>query len=321
MRFLPALLASTLLACTAANQPDPAQSVTVTATGDKVTAQAPPPLTADSQFQAGSIAKWTCSLAAMRLAEAGMLSLDDTVATLLPGYGGEAGEVTLGELLANRAGLADGLTAALEAEGNDDLLALDLTALNAANRFAAGAPVPAERRGYSYDLVNWILVQAVIEQASGAPLAEAMDRLVIAPAALPATRFDSGTPILADAPEVVGEVMPIPGWLGCAGGMVTTPADLVQLMRFAATDALGEEALATFTTPTTPEENYALGGRVRKDEEGAPIFWLSGSNGAFKSRAAYRLGTGDAFAAMNAVDDADGLEEAMEDWLVRTRQR
>ncbi|MEM6274418.1 MAG: serine hydrolase [Myxococcota bacterium] len=46
-------------------------------------------------YQAGSISKFACTLVAMRLENAELLKLDDTVAQLLPDYQGQAGRVTL----------------------------------------------------------------------------------------------------------------------------------------------------------------------------------------------------------------------------------
>ncbi|MEN3972049.1 serine hydrolase domain-containing protein [Sphingomicrobium sp. XHP0235] len=271
-------------------------------------------LTSDTQFQAGSIAKWVCSVAVLRLVDRNKLALSDRIVDLLPGFEGPR-DVRVRDLLANRAGLSDGLTAALEADGPAAVIALDLDAASAANRFAAGpAAAPRDTR-FSYDLVNWILVQAILEREAGEPLDRLMQTELLGKSAadLSATRFSSGMPALADAPAIEGNVT-IPAWLGCAGGMVTTPADLVRLMDWVATAALGPESRATLVRNTSPEEQYALGGRVRTRAGSPSLFWLSGSNGAFKSRAAYDPVSRRGFAAMTASDDYGPLEAAMEDW-------
>ena len=283
-------------------------------------AAASPGLSPATQFQAGSISKWACTVAVLRLVDRDRMTLDDTVGALLPTFEGPP-DIRLRDLLANRSGLADGLGPAMQAEGQDAILARDEDAMTAANAYAAGPAVAAPGRAYSYDLVNWILVQAILEAQSGEPIATVMDLELFGPdeANLPDTFIATGAPPLDHAPHIDGPTGALPRWAGCAGGMVTTPTDLVRLMDWTATGAISDDSLAALTTVTTPEEGYALGGSIRRDQDmHTTWFWLSGSNGAFKSLAAYRLDTREGFAAMDAVNDVGRLEEARDLWLAES---
>ena len=286
-----------------------------------IEAHAAPGLSPATQFQAGSIAKWACSVAVLRFVDRERFSLDERVVDVLPDFAGPR-DVRVRDLLANRSGLADGLMPAIRAEGPDAILARDFSALEAANAFASGAPAAVRDTVFSYDLVNWILVQAILEHQSGEPIARVMDDELLGPheADLPDSLFATGVPPLDDAPDIAGDVMPTPSWLACAGGLVTTPTDLVKLMDWVAYSSLSADSLAALTAVTTQDEGYALGGRVRRDEDtGALYFWLSGSNGPFKSRAGYRLDTREGFAAMNAANDWERLVAAKEEWFETMR--
>lgn len=317
MKALTLALASLFVAAPAAAQDVVSDSVVATRSDDgTIRAVAAPNLTPATQYYAGSIAKWACSVTALRLEKQGVLSLDESVAELLPSYRGAGRRsITLRHLLSNRAGLVDGLMPAIR----DDIaavLALDIDAAAAANRFASGDPVAAPGTAWSYDLVNWILVQAILEHRADAPIAAILDRQLFGPEAadLPATLIATRSLILDDAPTVSGEVLPAPGWLACAGGMVTTPVDLVRLLEWVYGEALDEDQVEQLFAVTTPEEGYTLGGRVWLDED-HQLVWLSGSDGAFKSRAAYDTKSGRAFAAMTASDDYDRLEKARTAWV------
>ncbi|NRA30342.1 MAG: serine hydrolase, partial [Parvularculaceae bacterium] len=112
-------------------------------------------------YQSGSIAKYACTLAAIRLQSAGRLSLDAPVRTLLPGFDNPlADDITLRLLLQNRTGIADGVVAALRSDPT--LPSQSIPALEAANRFSAGVDGDAPGTAFSYVNSNWIVVQAIL---------------------------------------------------------------------------------------------------------------------------------------------------------------
>lgn len=131
--------------------------------------------------QSGSIAKYVCTLAAVRLENAGLLSLDSPVSELLPSYRGAPDpDLTLRRLLENRSGLEDGLSPALSQDRG--LLTAAIPSAEAANRFSvARSPVPPGQ-AFSYVNSNWVLVQPILEEATGQDLAVVIDEWVLTPA-------------------------------------------------------------------------------------------------------------------------------------------
>lgn len=268
-------------------------------------------------YQAGSIAKYACSLAVLRLQYAGVLRLDQPIASILTGFDQRpVGSVTVRQLLANRSGVADGLMPAIRAD-MDAVLAVE-GGREAIERFIPEdlAFDPGSR--FSYDLANWIFVQEILETVSGDRLETALDELVFAPAGLSDTRVFSGRPD-ARMQEPVEPATPAPAWLGCAGGMVSTPSDLVALLRFAHTGGLSPESLGTLMKVVTPEENYSLGGRVETVGQRV-LDWKTGSNGPYKSLAVYDPQRDIGFAAMSADGNWSAIEAARAAWIARTNE-
>lgn len=278
---------------------------------DRVDVYASRSLSSDSQFQAGSLAKYTCTLIALRLADEGRLSLDSSLSDLLPDYAGPgAREITLRGLLTNRSGLPDDLLPAIRSDPS--IATADLSAIEAANRFAAGE-IDAER-DWSYDLGNWIIVQAAIEAASGKSIEQVAIDELLKPAGMSASRFDAGTPVLANSPEPAEPVRPFPPFLKCAGGLVSTPVELLRMVDWAYSGGLSQESIESLHQTTTEEENYTIGGRVRV-VSGNLLSWQSGSNGPYKSQVVYDPATGSGWAAMTASNSSTELAEARGRWL------
>ena len=108
--------------------------------------------------------------------------------------------------------------------------------------------------------------------------------------------------------------MPMPGFLQCAGGLASRPLDLIGLLRFTYKGGLSARALNQLTSVATPEENYALGGRIH-EHEGSIWSWQTGSNGPYKSIAIYDPVSDSGFAAMTATGDWAPMQAARDEWL------
>ena len=107
-------------------------------------------------YEAGSIAKFACTIAILRLADEGELSLDDPVGALVPALADlPAGRVKLRHVLANRSGIADGLAAAARADVGAVMAISDPA--EAASRFGAGDLIKEPGSAWSYDLINWMI--------------------------------------------------------------------------------------------------------------------------------------------------------------------
>jgi CubicO group peptidase (beta-lactamase class C family) len=149
------------------------------------------PITPETRFSVGSLTKSMVATVIARLAEAGVLSLDDPATAHLPELrrSGWADHATVRDLLANRSGLP--LSAALEF-GFDDHKDDDDGALS---RLAAevGAAGPATDF-WSYTNVGWCLLGRVIETATNAPWEHAMKRELFDETGMTSTTFGTQSP-------------------------------------------------------------------------------------------------------------------------------
>ncbi|MBV7265301.1 serine hydrolase domain-containing protein [Erythrobacter ani] len=266
-------------------------------------------------YEAGSIGKFVCTLAALRLADRGVLSIDDTIGQLLPRFADTAiAPIKLRDVLASRSAISDGLLPALQADPQAVMSTPD--AATAVERYATGDLNGASGSRWSYDLVNWVVVQAVIEKQTDRPIASVMDELVIQPAGLGDSRvfvrqIGPGAQTPASPPR------PLPGFLTCAGGLASTPRDLIALARFPHKGGLTAGSLEQLTTITAPEEGYTLGGRFLQTSAGQLLSWQSGSNGAYKSVVTYDPSTDTGFAAMTASGSNESIQAARTEWMER----
>ena len=266
-------------------------------------------------YQAGSISKYACTLAALRLVDRGALDLDTPVARYLPEQDPRWSEkVTLRHLMANRSGLPDGLTPVIQTDMAAALV--DRPVGKALSEYVQGPPTFDPGSEYSYDLVNWIAVKAVLRSVTGQPLAEMLGKLVFEPAGMGRTGlYDPQRTAQMQAAQD-GDVAP-PGYLACAGGVVSAPRDIVAMLRFANKGGLSERTLSDLRAITTPEENYTLGGRVEMKGDRL-LDWKTGSNGPYKSLAVYDPARDIGFAAMTASGEWDAINAARDAWIERT---
>ena len=132
----------------------------------------------DTAFHIASIGKMFTAAAILRLANEGKVSLDDTLAKWVPQYPhSEAAQITLKELLTHSAGIGDWDGRALRHERSGAEAAQTMT-----------APLefkPGEH--FSYSNAGYVLLQAVIEKATGKTFVEALEGLVFKPAGMTRT--------------------------------------------------------------------------------------------------------------------------------------
>jgi CubicO group peptidase (beta-lactamase class C family) len=138
------------------------------------------PLTPDTAHDLGSVTKvagTTSMLAA--LASAGDLSADDEVRRFLPeARSGSLAEATLRDLLTHRAGLWEWWP----------------TYLMPGDPVAAALELPLRyppRTGRHYSDLGFMILGRVVESATGQPLPEALDRLVLHPLSIDGLRYGS----------------------------------------------------------------------------------------------------------------------------------
>ncbi|TRD10793.1 beta-lactamase family protein [Erythrobacter insulae] len=266
---------------------------------------------ANAAFNIGSIGKFACTLAALRLSDQGLLDIDQPIADILPDFDGGSPVITTRHLLANRSGLPDGprpqfLTDAAVPPST-------ITAIEAANLYASGETIGAPDETFSYNLLNWVVVQAVLEHASGRSFADLLQDTVLKPAGMSNSYMFVGQ-LGPRGQQPENPAKNLPRFLQCAGGPATTPADLLALLRFPHKGGLSFESLAALTTITTPDQSYTLGGRYI-EHMGRQWSWQSGSIGPYKAFAIYDPQNDIGFAAMTASGKEHAVEDPRNAWL------
>ena len=283
-------------------------------------------IVADTPFQIGSITKWLSAVTVLRLIDQGKLALDAPVKTYLPEMPAHIGAITLRQLLSNSAGIPNGVMQELK---KDKTIAdLRLSHLDAARRFASGTLLFAPGSSWEYSPTTWVLVAAIVEQASGKSFAHALDELVLRPAhamntAVPLQPFKEmpGAALAYKAgPSSELNMSPHVVYVAASGTVHSTAHDLLKLA-----DAVYESPLLTagaraeLVRVTVPAQNYALGGRVLKMQLGGRervLAWETGSTGGYKSVLAHVPGEGRTVVILNNTSmDQSALASAAEAML------
>lgn len=260
--------------------------------------------------QAGSIGKYVCTLAALRMENEGLITLDATIADLLPDYTGpNAEDVTLRRLLESRSGLEDKLIPALRAD--PDLPNQTIPFETAINEIAVGPAKQAPGLSFDYVNGNWVLVGAILERAAVVPLAEALQDWVLTPAGMDSAYIIDRELSGPDPVIALEDSLPLPSFMACAGGLAATATDLLKLSQYPfVSDDFNFDDRIALQKVTSPEQDYTLGGRfklVTEAETGAArrISWQSGNNGPWYAFVVYDPATGNGL-AMLTPDASNG---------------
>lgn len=242
-------------------------------------------MTEDSVVRIGSVTKQFTAVVLLRLAEEGLLRLDDPAKRWLPAGDGEALEgIDLRQLLTHTAGLPR-------------------DPVDGAGWIPASLALPRVGRPeerYAYSNLGYALLGRVIERAGEASFAELLERFVLAPAGMPATG-------VCDERSIVPHRAQGYGWLGdrlvnddavswdaallYAGGLCSSARDLLRWQEaLHGGRLLGREAYAELiTVPRVSDPagtSYAAGLRIDSRDGGAVIHHAGGISG-FLSELAY----------------------------------
>ena len=221
--------------------------------------------TADVRFRVGSVTKTFVAALALRLVDAGVLGLDDTVEQHLPGVLPDGAEITVRELLGHTAGLFDYTSDPALLRGELD-----------PNALIAIASLRERTSGYSYSSTNYLVLGRLLAAAAVAPLDELLRRQVFEPSGLRETTFEPervrgrhlhgherasrqglATGTLRDTSSRTARS------IGAAGAIVSTAADLDRFFTWLLAGDLGRRmrpaagkryglGLARFQTPCGP---------------------------------------------------------------------
>jgi CubicO group peptidase (beta-lactamase class C family) len=265
----------------------------------------------DTRFETGSVSKWIAAMVVMKLIDLGRLALDEPILRYLPQYRADTGEqLTLRHLLSHSSGVPNDIIAARNANPAVKFESLDQ--LEAVKRYASGDLRFKPGTAWDYSHSNWLIVKAIVEQASGKSYADCVDGYLLAPTGLKNSGLFSGesdkVPGMAVAyagatPPRARKISPVPGYMAMAGGFYTTVADLLHLMDAVLSgDLLTKLSRQTLMRTNMAEQHYALGGRTRiatiagREREAA---WEDGSNGGFRLLARRVLEDGHTVIVMN----------------------
>ncbi|MEZ5464541.1 MAG: serine hydrolase domain-containing protein [Lysobacteraceae bacterium] len=216
----------------------------------------------DTRFRIASSTKPFTALAVLRLAEAGRLELDQSVASLFPALDAR---VSFRHLLTHRSGLA-----------RDPV---DLTDKTIASRFtlaelvgiASSEPLAFEPgTQFAYSNLGYSVLAAGIERLSGEKYGEALRQLVLAPFGMRNTMDEIGSGIV---PRLASGYFLLPGGLADAayedkshvagaGSMVSTAGDLIRFIDGVAADG-----------PLTPETRRHFLQEVEKNRSLGLVTW------------------------------------------------
>lgn len=142
------------------------------------------PLSPYHVFRIGSVSKQFGAAALLKLAEQGKLSLDDPLSRFLPDYP-NAAKITLAQLLNHTAGIRN--YTAMPETGMKTRMDVDIATKIGYFRDAPVDFAPGE--GWSYSNSGYILVGAVIEQASGQSWDAYLEQALLEPTGLRHTGY------------------------------------------------------------------------------------------------------------------------------------
>ena len=253
------------------------------------------PLTPDSVFETGSLAKQFTAAAVVLLVEDGKLSLDDDIRRYLPEMPDYGTPITIRQLLNHTSGLREQWSLmALTGNGpgaqvHTLAMILDLASRQKGLNFTPGTE-------FLYTNTNYALAAMIVERVSGVSLQRFTDQRLFAPLGLNHTRWreDFRTVVpgraLGYAPSGDGFVanMPFTNVYG-NGGLLTTVGDLLAWNAFLdkPSDLPGGPVLvAALQTPgrlsTGASLDYALGLEITRDH-GRRLVSHSGSTAGYKT--------------------------------------
>jgi CubicO group peptidase (beta-lactamase class C family) len=221
------------------------------------------PVDTSTVFAIGSVTKRFTRTAILKLQEEGQLSTSDPVSRFLDGLPPEKGRITVGQLLRMEGGLHE----YHDDSGDHQAMTRD----EALRRIGAQELRfdPGTDRAYSNS--GYVLLAAVVEEASGRPFEEYLREKVFGPAGMVRTGFH-GEDLWPDRTVARGYGMrsygenaphrwPTPTWaLKGAGGMVAPAGDLLHFMESLRKGRIvGSGTLAVLYPPEQPHLHYAGG--------------------------------------------------------------
>lgn len=252
--------------------------------------------TLETPYAIASISKWMTTTALFRLSEAGHIDIDAPITRYLPGYRADTGsKVSLRRLLSNTSGIPNGFTPAIKADPT--IMQTPMRAVEAVSRFCSGDLAFAPGSAFDYALTNWIILVAIIEAVSEKPYATMLAELVTTPLGLghttPQVPNDIAVSYRSVSPVTRQDGGQRPYYMAAGGGFISTAGDLLNAAhRIFDGGILSAKSKREMTRVQWPEQDYALGGRVKTlFADGIPrvYAWETGRTEGYRSVLAHRF--------------------------------
>jgi len=279
------------------------------------------PVTTDTIFAVGSITKqFTCTVA-LQLEEEGKLSFDQKVSRYRADLFGHTGEITLRDLGNHVSGYRD----YYPLDFVDRPMSMDVpeeailkTFTNKPLDFAPGSR-------YSYSNTGYLMLGYLTTLVSHKSFGQSLQERILTPLDMAHTRFEPvrGAPGLAEGytPIGLGAAEPaIPegtGWIGAAGGIWSTPGDLMTWdLALMDGKVLKPASWKTMTTPRTltggRSSAYGCGQAIR-DREPQLVLTHGGGVSGFGARNAMIPASRSAVVVMANADWAAGVLDTIQE--------
>ena len=211
--------------------------------------------TASTVYRAGSVSKLFTAMAAMKLAEDGVVDLDAPITDHVPEFDlktrfGSIDGITLRTLLSHRAGVPSAIQDGMWAEEPDSFR----TVATRLNRYYAAYPPDTV---FAYSNAGYSVAGHAIENASGVTFTEYVEAALLRPLGMDRSnfRFDATGEDVAKSYREGGEVEQLGLRDLPAGGLVTTAGDLANLIKLVNAD--GSYGSPLFA-PETMQEMLAV---------------------------------------------------------------
>lgn len=218
-------------------------------------------------YRIASVSKSITAVATLQLVERGLIGLDDTLESLLPGF--ENGEqITVAHLLAHRSGIPSDVY--LPEFGQKSVLGDDLAGAVNWVRSAPARFDPGEK--FEYSNSGYLVLSAIIEKVSGMPYERYLSESIFARARMTSSGLDSADSLLEGRARgyrrtEFGTVAPTayrdPSFGWGYGALYSTTRDLFGFAQaLGSGELLSRESMALMLAPrsVTPWRNqYGLG--------------------------------------------------------------
>lgn len=170
--------------------PDGRQSVATSGTADLNTGR---PVSSDGYFRMASTAKTLVATVVLQLEAENRLSLDDTVDHWLPGVvhgnGNDGSRITIRQLLQHTSGIHDDLPGYTTPEEYYQQRYDVYTPEQLVARAMAHAPDFPPGEGWAYSNTGYILLDMIIQKATGQPAYQEIEDRILRPLSLNQTRW------------------------------------------------------------------------------------------------------------------------------------